>query len=935
MRRLLHILLLFFLHAAFGAEPERHWAYQPMAKATVPTGDTGPSVHPVDHFINTRLAAAKLEPATTASPRDRYRRLHFNLLGLPPEPAATDRFLRDIGAAKKPADADAVWQQTIERLLASPHYGERQARLWLDVARYADSNGSDENKAMANAWRYRDWVIDAFNQDLPYDAFVRRQLAGDLLDTPDPTGTGFLVIGPKILAEQDKDKMIADIVDEQIDTTGRAFLASTLGCARCHDHKTDPVSHKDYYALAGMFHSTKTMTALDKTVSRWTEHDISTTSDLAARQQAEEKRDAIQAELKDTRSAADQHLRDQIGKQAAAYHAAATGTAQKKNGALIDSVLERWKKHAAELAKHRPDELAAARDLPQLDMVPGKFGGAFHGRTGHHLDIPHRAELEPEHLTLEAWVRLHQYPDGQNKRRWIVSKNDDEWTKGNYALAVSGTSAHAYIAPEGGRNKQLSIGDDSSGSNLKLHVWHHLALRHDSSHISLYVDGKRVAHQPARPRQKGDGHLRIGGRADGLTEFEIGDIDEVRLYHRALTSNEIKKSAVGKPTAKGLVQKWSFDPKTPAEKAALTSAGPRRLAAILFQLPDDSNAHWSESDRNAVAKLEQAHKDASAAVPDPISVMSVTDTTPVKIKLHDRGDHLKLIGEPIPRAVPPELGPDFPAVPEGASGRRELADWLASPEHPLTARVMVNRVWQQHFGQGLVRTPDNFGPSGEAPSHPQLLDWLARDFIRSGWSLKHLHNRIASSAAFQRSADHPPSLERDPDNRLLARVPRQRLEVEMIRDSILAISGRLDPARGGSLVTSKNHDYAREKDQVFDSTRRAIYLPVIRDRVYSVFDLFDLPEPSTSSSQRDSTVLPHQALFFLNSPLVGDSATAFAERLQSKKTVAEKVEFAHRLAFARSAKPAEQLLAVGFLAQGSWPEYCQALFASNEFLFVD
>jgi len=955
MRRLLPILLLCFLHAAFGAEAENHWAYQPMAKAKVPTGDTGPTVHPVDHFIERRLADAKLEPAPTASPRVRYRRLHVNLLGLPPKPEKVDRFLAAFAApatvdSARPADAETVWQQTIDELLASPHYGERQARLWLDVARYADSNGSDENKAMANAWRYRDWVIEAFNRDLPYDDFIRQQLAGDLLDHPEPTGTGFLVIGPKILAEQDKEKMIADIVDEQIDTTGRAFLAATLGCARCHDHKTDPVSHKDYYALAGMFHSTKTMTDLDKTVSRWTEHDISSDADRDARKHLEETRDAIQAELKDTRSVASQNLRDQIVEHADIYYASATGKLRQNNAqknaqtnakhvpTLIKPVLERWKQHAKELAKHSPAELVAARELPEIEIVAGKFGGAFHGRPEHQFDVPHRAELEPEELTLQAWVRLHQFPDGPDKRRWIVNKNDDEWTRGHYALLISGESAHAYMAPEGGQGKQLSIGgdgDDSRGAKLKLNTWHHLALRHDATHISLYLDGKRVAHEAARARQKSDGHLRIGGRADSYSEFEIGDIDEVRLYRRALSSNEIKKCAVGKPTDKGLVQAWNFDPETPEEQAALDHTERHELARELFRLPKNAKAHWSKTDRDAVTELEQRHKAASGAVPVPVEVMSVTEAKPVKIKLHDRGDHLKPIGEPIARAVPTQLGPAFPAIAEGVSGRRELAEWITDPEHPLTARVMVNRIWQQHFGHGLVRTPDNFGPSGEAPSHPQLLDWLARDFIRSGWSLKHLHKRIASSAAFQRSADHPASLECDPDNRLLARVPRQRLEVEMIRDSILAVSGRLDPARSGSLLRSKNYDYAREKEEVFDSTRRAIYLPVIRDRLYNVFDLFDLPEPSTSSSHRDSTVLPHQALFFLNSPLVGESATAFAERLDEKKTDAEKVDQAHRLAFARSATPAEQALAATFLKHGSWPDYCQALFASNEFLFVD
>lgn len=923
MLRAATILSLLFL---FSASAEEHWAYARMADPAI----SGSSLErPVDHFIDAKLERAELKPAAPAAPHALIRRLSFNLTGLPPEPEAIEAF-----CAAHATDPERAIATATAELLASPHYGERQARLWLDVARYADSNGQDENKAMANAWRYRDWVVDAFNADMAYDEFVRRQLAGDLQEEPDPTGTGFLVLGPKRLAEQDKEKMVFDIIDEQIDTMGRAFLASTLGCARCHDHKTDPVSQRDYFALAGIFQSTKTMANRDF-VSKWNETDVSTEAERRARKAAENKRDALHAELLAARREADENLRHRIAADAALYRDAALGA--DAAAGLVEPVLKRWRAEAERLGDLTAEQLLAARDLPESSLVAGVQGGAFHGKEGRFVDVAHRSDLEPAAITLSAWVRLRQVKNGGENRRWIVNKNANEWEVGHYSLVVDGKQIGAYIAPEGGRENVVR----AFGGDMKVLTWHHVAMADNGKALRVYLDGKQVAKADSRPRQTAKGHLRIGGRADGFNAFETGDIDEVRIYGRSLTPQEVKAIAEGKPTGDGLVQAWSFDPETEAEREALKQSARRELARRLFALPEQTQSHWTPDEQAEIKRLETAHKTAGQEIPELPFVMAVADDRPVTLQIHNRGEHLKPVGDPVPRGVPRDLGVGVTGeveLPLRASGRSELAAWITHPEHPLTARVIVNRVWAQHFGSGLVRSMDNFGPSGEAPTHPELLDWLARDFIRSGWSIKALHRRIVASEAFQRGADHPEAQRIDPENRLLSHVPRRRLEAEMLRDSVLAIAGTLDRTRGGSLVAYKNHDYVpKSKSPVFDSKRRALYLPIIRDRVYSLFDLFDLPEPSASNSKRDSTVLPHQALFFFNSPLVREGGKAFAQRVaEMAEGRNARIDLAHRLAFGRPATPAEQALATSFLDGGAdWPAYCQALFASNEFLFLD
>ncbi len=674
-------------------EGRQFWAFQPLLnQAPPPIGNRQSAIgNPIDAFINAKLAEKKLTAAPPADPRVFIRRATFDLTGLPPTPEETEAFVR---ACSSIGNRQSAIGNLIDRLLASPAYGERWGRHWLDVARYADSNGLDENVAFGNAWRYRDYVVNSFNADKPFDRFVQEQIAGDLLPaegTPQRheqlTALGFLSIGPKLLAEPDKVKLEMDLIDEQIETLGRAFLGMTIGCARCHDHKFDPLPTADYYALAAIFKSTRTMDDL-KTIAKWHEPEVATPAERAV-------------------------------------------------------------------------------------------------------------------------VEAHQ--------KQVVEQ------KAAIAKLVA------------------------------------------SANKSLVTD-------------------------KGLKEV----------------------------------------PKTPETQY------PTNTVAELKQL------------REALATLE---KDA----PELPSTMGVMDATNIvkALPIHIRGSHLTL-GQPAPRGFPQvmQVANRRAEMPAQQSGRLELARWLASAEHPLTARVMVNRIWRWHFGQGLVGSTDNFGVLGDRPSHPELLDWLAHRFIAEGWSVKAMHRLIMSSAAYQRATRPTADTRRsvvDSENRLLSHFPLRRLEAEEIRDAVLFVAGSLDRTMGGKTIPVKNREFFfnhTSKDATtYDSPRRALYLPVVRNNVYDLFEQFDFPDPAVPNGNRNATVVAPQALLMLNSDLVGKAAEKFAVGLlASVSDDTRRIELAYQKAYARPPTAKELARAKKFLADfkpdsaaspNAWTVLCQSLLAANEFIYLN
>ncbi|QDT13850.1 PSD1 and planctomycete cytochrome C domain-containing protein [Stieleria marina] len=777
------------------------WAFQSVGNPSPPTvADKDWGQSPIDAFVLAKLESANLSPATKADRRTLIRRATFDLTGLPPTPADIDAFVSD--------DSPNAFADLVERLLASPQYGVRWGRHWLDVARYADSNGLDENLAFGNAWRYRDYVIDALNNDKPFDRFLIEQIAGDLLPESNQetkTATGYLVLGAKVLAEPDREKLVMDTIDEQLDAMGKAFLGMTFGCVRCHNHKFDPIQQSDYYALAAIFKGTKTFgDSKQGAIMHWNEHTFA--NDEQTAQIA--KVDASIAEKKKAASSFKNkviaEIRASARDAAVEYLVAAT---QFKSTASLNEVASIAEPHG------------------------------LHPRILHHC----RLHLE-YHRSDAVLVKWHDLASQSQSVRVHYTR-----------LFADATTALASARKKDPKAKR-------TGDKLLNEV------------LAVLDDPSGLLAVPAKP------------------EFAF-NADQLRRY------DELMEAA--------------------------------RIA--------ESNAD------------------------DLPSAMSVTDATVVsELPIHIRGSH-RNFGEPVAREFPEVMRTSSvrPIFPANQSGRLQLARWMASTQHPLTARVYVNRIWSWHFGRGIVGSTDNFGLLGERPSHPELLDYLARYFMQSGWSTKEMHRLLMNSSVYQMEStgNEESGIAVDPENHLLWKFPMQRLDAELIRDSILAVSGRLDATLGGKTVPLRNRQFVFNHTSVdhtkYDSLRRAAYLPVIRNNLYSFFAQFDFPDPTMPTGTRSATVVAPQALLMMNADLVADSADEFATQLiSSRSTDAERIDLAYQTAFGRAATKDETNRAIHFVddltsrsltrsdsvdanaLHQAWSLLSQSLFASNEFIFI-
>ena len=779
--------------AAGDRAPESsHWAFQPLSDPPVP--DTGPSGWPrndIDRFILARLLGRGLQPAPAADSLTLLRRAHFDLLGLPPEEGDIRRFTDE----SRPEAFGAL----MDELLSSPHYGERWGRHWLDVARYADSTGVDEDHPFGDSWRYRDYVVAAFNEDLPFNQFAREQIAGDLLPVPEGSpvnargvvATGFLAVGPMALAQRDPVQKHYDVVDEQIDTLSKAFLGLTVACARCHDHKFDPILTSDYYALAGIFASTRTFDDWTRNGSRYYKHPL-----------------VAQDEFHRYKTRADAVAR-----------------------------LERIRRVAAQLAVQR-----FVRSGPALRVADYMLAGAG-DRAGAGLDREtldwFRGYLEP---SPSPRAHLARWREAGESRRAVAAGYQDELLK-----ALS-TRIGLYEA------------------------WAEEALR-------------TLAESPQSE----------------LPDFP-SDIP-ASLFFRDL-----------------------FDEDGP------------------FDLEfDDIRARLADRDRTEIEALDaRISRDRAALPAEPPMANSVAEGAVVQQRIFVRGQH-RNPGARVPKRFPLVLaGSDQPPV-ESGSGRRELADWIASARNPLTARVIVNRVWLWHFGEGLVRTPNNFGARGEAPTHPLLLDWLASRFVESGWSVKALHRLIMGSATYRMSsAISPEAWAADPENQFWSRFERRRLAVEELRDSYLQVSGGLDPVIGGNTDTGAGNlaEFVRNNRRIDpdDYARRSIYLPLMRNKLPNLLGLFDFGDATTAGGKRAVTNVAPQSLYLMNSGFAQRAAAGVVARLDGQDR--ERVAQAYRLILSRLPTEDENHLAIAYLRAHSddrqaWTGLCKTLLASNEFHFVE
>lgn len=674
------------------ARSANHWSYQPVVRPETPTpSKTDWPSSEIDRFVLAELEENGLTPSPEADAAVLLRRLCFDLVGLPPTPEQMANFsLADL-------------EKTVDELLASNGFGVRWGRHWLDVVRFAESNGRESNIAYPHAWRYRDYVIESVSRDIPFDRFLTEQIAGDLLPYEDEKerarlliATGFLALGAKGLNEQNHEQFAADLVDEQLDAFSRAFLASSIACARCHDHKSDPVSMEDYYSLIGIFKSTDTF-----------------------------------------------------------------------YGTWVDS------------ENNNGGKLIELPDLPN-QLKPGKV------------------------LTAKKVKDLKQQ---------LVDLDETER-----------------------RNKELAAKAKAEGKDMR-----------EDFNTML--------------RQAIGAYWRRGGLNGVLSAVD----DE------------------GKPLA-----------------------------------------------------LSMGAMDAKKVVDSPV---------------YTRGELKSPVGS-VPRGVPALFNMNA-AMPKSDddSGRLALAEWVTNPDHPLTARVMANRIWSHLFGAGIVETVDNFGPTGQAPSHPELLDYLALQFTENGWSVKKLVREIVLSSAYRQSSDfRRAEFDNDPDNRLLWRANKRRLDAEAIRDAMLSVSGEIDlTRRPGSLAANlRSHSVSligfdkSVPDDLDGSLRRSVYLPVFRENLPDVLDLFDFAEPSLVMGEREETNVPMQALYMMNSQFVNERSEALAERLfREKPNRGQRIERAFQLCYNRSPDQKEVEMIEEYFAATDADEkettvrFCQTLLSSAEFRIAD
>ncbi|MBM3785149.1 MAG: DUF1553 domain-containing protein [Acidobacteria bacterium] len=746
-----------------------YWAFQPLK----------PTAEPIDALLDVKRAAKSLTAAAEADRAAWLRRVTFDLTGLPPTPAETGAFVQG-----------QTHREVVERLLASPRYGERWGRHWLDLVRFAETNGHEFDNVKLDSWRYRDYVIRAFNEDLPFPQFVQEHIAGDLLPKQrlskdgtfleSPLATNFYWFGEVLNSATDSVKSKADTVDNQIDVFGKAFLGMTVACARCHDHKFDPIPTRDYYGLAGILHSTGMREVV-----------IDSPSTAAA-----------------------------IG--------------------------------------------AAHRAVPALKRNPGKA----------------RIELRPGETIFEDFSDL-------TRNAWHASGEA-------FANGVSNG-----IVDSAGRGVNELVGSLISRKFRMPNHFVHIRMRGTKGEKSE----KEL--EPVRLTLVADDFKSLHFLATGKAEFEWVTFRMTLPFERICYFELVDRSRSGNIAVDAIVFSENKEP------PAVTIIEP---------------AEWQEPS-------------SAVAMPESAFGMVAWDEAPGDVRLHIRGNHQNL-GEQVPRHFLRVLGEsgERPAI--RGSGRLELARWLTTEASHLLARVYVNRVWKHHFGEGLARTTDNFGLTGERPLHRELLDTLAARFIAGGWSTKNLHREILNTRAYRMSSKaNAEAAKADPRNELLHHYPVRRLEAEAIRDSILAVSGALNEEMYGPSVTPHISSYQNGRGKprsgpIDANGRRSLYIQVRRNFLTPLFLAFDYPLPISSMGVRNRSTVPAQALMLMNNEFVLGQAARWADSLSATPPKRKIVEM-YRRAFARSPEDWELKEAETFLAGGGSPAgLAHVLFNSPEFIYV-
>ena len=1103
-------------------EDRTFWSHLPISDPPAPQlADDHWSLNHIDRFVLRKLREHGLEPSPRAAKLQLVRRATFDLLGLPPTGEQIESFLAD--------NRPDAWERLVDRLLASPEYGERWGRRWLDVARYADTNGGGFDYVYPTAYQYRDYVVRAHNADKPFDQFLIEQLAGDLLpfDGDEDAyvearrATGFLTLAPKGLGQQDKTLMVMDVVDDQLDVIGRSLLGVTISCARCHDHKFDPISTADYYALGGILHSTRSVQDTDKNPSYWPEVALESPPATARRK-------ALAKQLADAKSRLGEY-------SAAAQREIVAGERPKleryllKAAASIDDGPGRrpvghWdfnEVNAATAASNAGPALTLsnfdAPDKPTPRSLTGRFGNALEFASPGSV-VQAEGPLAAidfgttDDFTISFWMRTD---------KGYAPQTADTLVSANYGSAMwfialrPGGYNGIYLRHYNGKTSVDIKPQQSRQALLTDGGWHNIVFTNRRANEgSVYIDGELVGAAPIKA---------VSRLADfsKSTKFSIGSshnqfrgaIDDVVIWRQALEPRDVKvrfavaqaidfdarrsrelldfaasdlalaivgdfavshvkatsldwgevssadgafvartgidgrgvtgrpataadrqlvekqvvkqedekrsKTADGPPLIPALVdgfvsQLRRIDPSSPllplaafvhspaaargakfgelsndaklkghparqlladfaADPPSTLSNAVTRFVAAANAKVDDKETALSQSLSSATGPLRakncEPHFTAAAREriaaararvaelterqpPPPISTMVAADgPAPHNLAIHVAGNP-KNLAAVVERRFPAIFSTDQPEIAAGSSGRLEMGRWIANERNPRTARVAVNRVWQGHFGQALVRTSDDFGRQGERPSHPELLDWLSSELTRNGWSMKWLHRTILRSATYQQSSVYVESAAaKDGGNRLLWRMNRRRLEAEALRDALLAVSAELDLQMYGTFQNWKpkifSVDDANRPTATYESVRRSIYLPIVRDAVYEVFQLFDFSDPNSVYASRVETTVASQALFLMNSSFVDERATRFAD-LCLQQPASERLEFVYRRALGRPPTADEMARGEAFLVRiaGAAPPDSQpshyalkalakVVFSLNEFIYVD
>ncbi len=826
------------------------WSFRPVQKTSVPDIGGEWAKNGIDHFVaatqQEKLGSSKSVAdavACDASADALLRRLTFVLIGLAPTLEQQQQF-----AEEMLTDPDAAIAATVDRLLESPRYGERWGRHWLDVARFAESTGGGRSMMLPDAWRFRDYVIGSFNQDKPFDQLIREHLAGDLLPADSDAqhdqqiiGVGYLMLGAINYEEQDKEQLRMDVVDEQIDSMGRTFLGMTLGCCRCHDHKFDPIPTTDYYALAGIFRSTKSLTP---------------------------------------------------------GNVCGFVTAPLKVG-FDKAALEQWTAKDAELEQ----QIAALKAVDTI-KTPGRPGA-------------------PALKSLQGVV----VDDSE-------AQFDGEWVGSSFQQPFVGAGYRHAGSPRLGISATYEAMLPDDGEYVVRMVINHAESRSDKVPVLIsHADGESVSYANQQLKPPGDGVFAELGRY----RFEKSQMAKVVVKASEATPGFVIVDAIQfVPVA--LIPSAT---RTPTLTPTPTTSGTQ-----------SDSPEAIEHRKTELQRLEKERKELAQQKPEILVAMCVEDETKTEDwHVHVRGE-IRNLGPMVPRgfisvATPAALPAFSSESLKSASGRRELADWVASPQNPLTARVYVNRVWSNLLGEGLVRTPDNFGETGERPTHPELLDYLAATFIEDGWSTKKLIRKICLSRTFRMSASGATEqLKSDPDNRLLTRANRRRLDAEALRDSLMQISGMLDLSVASGRTIAKISTYDNEyRHAAYPLRVRSVYVPSFRNTMLDLFEIFDGANPNLVTGKRTRSTRPAQALYMLNSPFVMEQAKLSADNFlkspdYSPDTPEDSIRKAWRKCLSRDPSREELQATLNVIGEDprsaeAWTEVFHALFASVDFRFLD